>query len=184
MKNFKIYLVAVIFFVIGFAAAEFHNKYIQKTLADFQKVEQEKSSLLTDNSINSQWVEVSPSPSPIPNWQPAVPGKPIDKFIIKETQKITAGQNRVETGEEVNFSVTLKNIGNKKKFLTHICFQYSGGNFGCVLNTNLFPEQEQNFNNSMMFPNPGTYSVWVVWSQDKTNFYRPLNGGSASITVN
>lgn len=185
-KNWQYWLAAVIFFVIGFSVSELHSKYTQKTLADFHQDESIKkdSTLLTDSSVDSQWVEVSPTPSPITNWQETTPSKPSGKFIIQETQKITASQSKVETGEQVDFSVTLKNVGNKKKFLTHICFQYSGGNFGCILNKNLFPGEEFGFSNSMMFPNPGTYQVWIVWSQDKTNFYRPINGGSAPIIVN
>lgn len=105
------------------------------------------------------------------------------KFTILETQKMYADRYTVQTGETVNFFTKLKNTGTSKKFLTHICFQYSGGNFGCQLNMNLGPGEEKAIHNSMVFPNPGTYSVWVTWSQDKTNFYRPLSAGSVTVTV-
>lgn len=101
-----------------------------------------------------------------------------------ETEKITADRTTAETGEQVNFTVSLQNQGTKKKFLTHICFDHSGGvTFGCLLNKNLFPGEKFNVNNSMMFPNPGSYSVWVTWSQDATNFYRPINAGSTTVHI-
>lgn len=116
--------------------------------------------------------------------KPKVLTKPSGKFTIVETQKITADKESAETGETVNFSVTLKNSGDEKKFLTHICFNHSGNvTFGCLLNKNIYPGDEFNINNSMIFATPGTYSVWVTWSQDKTNFYRPVNYDTAIVRV-
>lgn len=109
---------------------------------------------------------------------------PSGKFTIVESKKITADSTAAETGETVNYTVTLKNTGSKKKFLTHICFNHSGGEtFGCLLNHNLFPDKEINLNNSMMYKTAGTYSVWVTWSQDGTNFYRPVGAGKAVVRI-
>jgi len=192
MKNLKIYLLFFVFFIAGFTVANLHRDNIEQTLADFQKTEEK--TLLADNSKGQEWIEVSPSPSPIvsqeTNNQPiilnqstGVPRQQAGKFIIKEVSKITAGKTAAETGEEVYFSTAVKNVGSKKKFLTHICFQYNGGNFGCILNTNLDPGQEFAFGNSMTFTKPGNYSVWITWSQDGTNFYRPLSGSSAIVKI-
>lgn len=186
-NNWSIYLLAFLFFAFGFAAASFLKNSTKQTHAESVN-STPKTSVLADNSTNSGWVEVSPSPValalPTISNVSSAPSQPSGKFIIQEVQKITANKTTAETGEQVDFNVTLKNVGDKKKFLTHICFQYSGGNFGCLLNKNLFPGEEFNINNSMIFPNPGNYSVWVVWSQDKTNFYRPVKGSTSTVTVN
>jgi len=189
MKNFSIYLAAIVFFIAGFFVANLHRNYIEQTLADFQQ--KEEKILLADNSQEQEWVEVSPNPSPIvwqetnnqPNNQPGILNQPTGKFIIKEISKITPAKTAAETGEDIYFSTAIKNVGSKKKFLTHICFQYNGGNFGCVLNKNLFPEEEFAFGNSMTFTKPGNYSVWITFSQDGTNFYRPLSASAVTVNI-
>jgi hypothetical protein len=132
-------------------------------------------------------VATSPEPKAAESLNPSSGGGSVsggsDKFTILETQKLSADRYTVQTGETVNFFTKLKNTGTSKKFLTHICFQYSGGNFGCQLNMNLDPQEEKAIHNSMVFPNPGTYSVWVIWSQDKANFYPPVSAGSVTVTV-
>ena len=173
MKNLKVYLLFFVFFIAGFAIANLHRDNINQTLADFQKTEEK--TLLADNYKGQEWIEVSPNPSPIvsqkTNNQPVILSQPsglpagkAGKFIIKQTSKITAGKTTAETGEEVYFSTAIKNVGSKKKFLTHICFQYNGGNFGCILNKNLDPGQKFAFGNPMTFTKPGNYSIWITWS--------------------
>ncbi len=183
-KKIKIYLIAILFFSAGVAAANLlDSPKNNQTLAD--------SSFSLKSEISPsptlQWLEVSPSPAtqvwreiPISNKNPNYNSS---KYIIKQTQKITASRSSAETGEEVYFSTSLKNIGDKKKFLTHICFQYNGGNFGCILNTNLDPDQEFSFGSNMIFNNPGTYNVWITLSQDHTNFFQPLNGSMTTINI-
>jgi len=110
------------------------------------------------------------------------------KLTIKEVRGITADKQKAETGEQVNFSARIKNIGSKKKHLTHLCFNHSGGvTFGCTNGPNGFnldPGQEIDISNSMMFVTPGAYSVWLTWSQDKTNFLKPLDSSLAQVTIN
>ncbi len=176
-KNIKYFLTLAVFFTAGILSVltyqSFQNKYIK---------------------AESKLENLSPSPSPTPttDWIPYPTATPVTtrytglstKLTIAEVKKISADRTSAQTGEVVNYNATLKNIGNKKKFLTHICFNHSGGvTFGCLLNKNLEPNEEFNINNSMMYPKPGTYSAWITWSQDGVNFYRPQSGGSVTVTV-
>jgi len=183
MKRFWLYAtVAVVFLAIGIAGTLIYQSVT--------KSEPERSKAVVDSKepvAETQPVVASPDPEAVSSEIGTSYGGGVSgggsKFTILETQRIYADKTRVQTGETVNFFAKLKNTGTQKKFLTHICFQYSGGNFGCHLNTNLEAGKEISIHNSMIFPNPGTYSVWITWSQDKTNFYRPVNGGKATVTV-
>jgi hypothetical protein len=110
-----------------------------------------------------------------------------NKFSLVESQAITADKNQVETGENVVFSTAIKNEGSKMKHLTHLCFNHSGGvTFGCLegpQGPNLDSGQEFPIGGATIFTQPGTYQVWLTWSQDATNFYRPLNSSSIKIVV-
>lgn len=106
------------------------------------------------------------------------------KSTIYENKSITADKSNPQTGEEVKFSINLINKGKSKKFITHVCFNHSGGvTFGCVLGVNLDPGQEFPISGSTKFTTSGTYSVWLTWSQDKTNFYRTGQASSVWIKV-
>ena len=109
---------------------------------------------------------------------------PAGKFTIVEAQKISADKTNVQTGEDVRFWLTIKNDGAKVKTLTHLCFNHSGGTtFGCLLDHTLASGQEFSISNTTRFYSPGVYSVWFTWSQDKTNFYKPVNGSSVKVVV-
>jgi len=106
------------------------------------------------------------------------------KFTIKESVRISADKTSVQTGEDVRFWLTIKNDGSKVKTLTHMCFNHSGGvTFGCLLDHTLASGQEFSISDSTRFYSPGTYSVWFTWSQDKTNYYKPLNAGAVTVKV-
>jgi hypothetical protein len=113
--------------------------------------------------------------------------QPSGKFIIVENQSMTSDKVRVETGENVVFSTTIKNEGTKTKHLTHLCFNHSGGvTFGCLngpQGPTLDPGEEFPLGGATVFTQSGTYSVWLTWSQDETNFYRPLNGSAVKVVV-
>ncbi len=184
--KFNYLFVAIVFFVLGAAAFNYYQIYQLQA----QKNTQIGSQIFTPTSS---------AKSPFDIWTPNEAGAEISpdrsdslsfsdnsaspKYTIFEIEKISADKSFAQTGETVNFTATLKNTGSVKKFLTHICFNYSGGNFGCVRNINLGPGEVFNINNSMMFPDPGKFSVWITWSQDHTNFYRPSGGGTASVQV-
>jgi len=186
-KHRSILLTALIFFSIGFISSLIYTQ---------------KSRYLTqaqDSGIVSEKVQQSPIPTETPSWTPypTVAAGEVNsivqnnssitkssKFTILEVQKITADKTSAQTGENVNFTVTIKNTGSTKKLLTHICFNHSGGvTFGCIREMNLEAGDKFNVNNTMQFTAPGTYSVWITWSQDHTNFYRPQNSGSAVVHV-
>lgn len=177
-------LIALSFFIFGIlTATAFQNIttstqaiIIDKDFSDISSTATSSSSFSFPKTPTLKYKEVN---LPTKNYH-----KPTGKFTISEVKKIEADRTSAQTGETVNFSVTLKNTGDKKKFLTHICFNHSGGvTFGCVLNKNIFPNDEFNVNNSMIFKNPGNYSVWITWSQDKTNFYRPVEAGQAKVYI-
>lgn len=102
---------------------------------------------------------------------------------IVEIQKVAASQNVAQVSDDINFTVTIKNQAPYKKFVQAICFNSTDGNFGCVNGKNLAPGEIFNVNNSTRFHISGTKSVWITWSQDNYNFYRPINGGTAQITI-
>jgi len=109
------------------------------------------------------------------------------KFTIAEAGKITASKIRAQTGEIINFSITIKNQGDKGKYFSHLCFNHSGGvTFGCLngpQGATLDPDKEFSLGGSTVFSKPGTYSVWLTWSQDSTNFYRPLNSSAVMVYI-
>jgi len=109
------------------------------------------------------------------------------KFTIKEIQPISADRHQAQTGQLINFQTRLKNIGPEKKHLTHVCFNHSGGvTFGCLngpQGPNLSPGEELSIHNSMIFTQPGNYSVWLTWSQDGVNFYRALEAGRVEVRI-
>lgn len=150
----------------------------------------------TTSAAYVPFAQQMPTDTPAPTLAPPVPPKansfvpqsggtqPHGKFTITESRAVTASQSHAEIGQQIDFSLALKNIGTAKKFLTHICMQESGGaTFGCIMNKNLYPGEEFGFSAGMTFPKPGTYSVWVTWSQDGTSFFRPLNAHSATVTI-
>ena len=176
----KKHLVAgVIFFLFGVALNRLFDGYQNKILAVGETVIVVPSPTFAMKVL--KYDEIDPED---------VSGEGFDaketqnKFTISESGKISTDKTAVQTGETVNFKVTLKNTDDKRKFLTHICFNHTGRvTFGCVRNVNLEAGQESGFENSMMFSGPGTYSVWTTWSQDHVNFYRPLGAGTARVKV-
>lgn len=188
IKNWQYIITALIFSITGALVTFAYKSRKVENLASFDSYQTEEesqtahitsdkegsvkggfttTSSLTDQSTTSQTLTT-----------------PTGKFTIVETQKITADKKNAETGETVTFSAKLKNQGTKKKFLSHICFNHSGGvTFGCLLGRNFDPGEEIDISNTMMFITPNTYSVWITWSQDSTNFYRPINAGLATVYV-
>lgn len=178
MDNMRTIIIALTFFLIGSISAFAIDHYVLKPIQ------------AQDASVTASLITPVVSSTPIPTWKevhtvsPAIYTYPSRKYTITETGRMTADKLSAQTGENVNFTVTIKNEGQEKKFLTHICFNHSGGvTFGCVLNKNLESGESFNINNTMQFTSPGTYAVWLTWSQDHTNFYRPQRSGIASVRV-
>ena len=179
---------SLLFFTFGFLTAllvktslptlSFQNPL--RPLIQQAPVERSPLKIASDNTTSSPL-----SPQSEISSSTTVPLKKITgKYTIIAKTRLVADQPRVETGEQVNFNITLKNEGTKKKFLTHICFNHSGGEtFGCLLNKNLYPNESFNLNNGMIFTSPGRYTVSVSLSQDGVNFFPPVNSNTVSVFV-
>jgi hypothetical protein len=107
-----------------------------------------------------------------------------DKYTMQQIGEIIKDREKVQTGQQVNFQVTIKNIGNYKKFITHLCLNFSPGtSFGCLRNVNFSDGEMFTFDSSMIFPNPGTYKIFLTWSQDHQNFYPLKQAKNTTISV-
>lgn len=110
-----------------------------------------------------------------------------NKFTIVQTQSMVVDKTKAQTGEQVHFTTKIKNQGSVMKHLTNVCFNHSGGvTFGCLngpQGPNLDPGQEMEISNTAVFTLPGTYYVWLTWSQDATNFYQPQGSTSVQVVI-
>ncbi len=187
-KKTSYFLTAIIFFFCGSLLTVFYQQHQKGTAEALVDMTEEATPTIVETvtptvTPSPEYEEIITPSSPNYPYYPSSP-KTSSKYTIEEVGHITADKTSAETGETVNFTVTIKNTGHQKKFLTHVCFNYTGGSgFGCLLNKNLEAGESFNLNNSMMFKNPGSYSVWITWSQDGTNFYRPINSTSVPINI-
>lgn len=102
---------------------------------------------------------------------------------IIEIQQISASKAIAQVGDDISFTVTIKNQAPYQKILQAICFNSSETNFGCTQGKNLVPGEIFNINNSGRFHSPGTKSIWITWTQDNITYYRPVNAGTAQVTI-
>jgi len=179
MKINKI-IIPIIFLVLGIGLSYLNQRKNNQVKLISNEITQDQSQNTSFNIPSSSWKESESTLSAGINTSDFTN----DKFTIYENQNITANKTKVQTGEEVKFSVSLINKGTTKKFFTHICFNHSQGvTFGCVLGVNLDPGEIWPITGNTIFTTPGTYAVWVSWSQDKTNFYRPQKPTTTWVTV-
>lgn len=180
-------VVYILFFAFGIGLAFVVNR-AKQAKADEDKNSNKVVSEIkaVDTSINrgSEWVEteaIAADNGNVGNEAILAGGK----FSIIQTKAMVSSTTKAETGETVVFSTAIKNGGSKKKHLTHICFNHSGGaTFGCINKRDLDPGEEIEVQGPMMFTQPGNYSVWLTWSQDNTNFYKPNSASSAEVRIN
>lgn len=174
-------VVLVVFFGLGLSLAFFKQKKANDTQAEVLVEENEESGF---RPSRSEWEEKEEDLVSGSGSFSAGSGTEENKFTILETKTMTSNVSQAQTGEEVEFSTAIKNNGSKKKHLTHICFNYSGGvTFGCLNKRDLDPGEEIDISNTMMFTAPGTYYVWLTWSQDETNFYRPKDSSTVAVYI-
>lgn len=102
---------------------------------------------------------------------------------IIETSPLSASQPIAQVGDDITYTVTLKNQALTKKNVQLICFNSSDGNFGCLNGKNLQPGESFTISNSGRFSRPGTKTIWVTWSQDSINFYVPVGANSTTVTI-
>lgn len=94
---------------------------------------------------------------------------------IEQIGTITVSQQQAYTGDDITFTVALKNTASYKKFVRQLCWESTEGNFGCSPGFNLDPGQVFQISNNGRFVSSGSKSVWVMWTQDSTNFYTPVD---------
>jgi hypothetical protein len=178
--NIKFLLSILIAFIFGWILSYYYSVPAKPSLAYDGTIE----AMPTVYPTSEVWPTITEIPSSLHSNLVSNVNYQNTKFTLLEVGKISVDKNHAETGENVNYTVTIKNTGNKRKFLTHICFNHSGNvTFGCVRNVNIEAGSEFNLNNTMQYTNSGNYSVWITWSQDHTNFYRPNNAGVATMTI-
>lgn len=177
MKISKI-IIPVIFLSLGIGLSYLGQRKNNQAKLVSNEIASDQTTGTSFNLPGSSWIALESTPSA------GNISSTSDKFTIYENQNITVDKNQVQTGEEVKFSTSLVNKGTTKKFFTHLCFNESNGvTFGCILGVNLDPGESMPISASTIFTAPGTYAVWISWSQDKTNFYRPQNPTSVWVTV-
>lgn len=167
MKPILLLGIALVFFTIGFMAAKNQAVVVKQTT-----------------------ITISPSPTPTPtiilsqsysNPLPTAGNGPRNDIV--EIQPITANKSVAQVGDDVSFTVTIQNQAPYSKNIQAICFNSTEGNFGCQNGKNLGPQETFNINNSGRFYSGGAQSVWITWTQDNVNYYRPLNATAATITI-
>jgi hypothetical protein len=179
-KVFKV-LFLVLFFFFGLGLA----------LASSQKKDQSQSG---GENINQQskeeeikWPVFASQETEIDEYFSGANQLSSGKFTIVQTQAMSTDKTWAQTGETVSFSTKIKNQGTGMKHLTHLCFNQSAGvTFGCLCGPqgpNLDPGQEMEISDTTVFTLPGTYDVWLTWSQDSTNFYQPQGGQSVKVVI-
>lgn len=102
---------------------------------------------------------------------------------IEQIGIITVSQQQVYTGDDITFTITLKNTASYKKFVRQLCWESTEGNFGCSPGFNLDPGQVFQISNNGRFTSSGSKSIWVMWTQDSTNFYVPVNTMPARVQI-
>jgi hypothetical protein len=180
MKRGLIVAGAILIFCIGFIVGQ-HN--------DIRQIIAQESIFATPTLTPSPTPIFIPQATPSPNSieitylvvLPTAGGGPRNDII--ETQHITASQPIAQVGDDIGFTVTIKNQAPYKKLVKQLCFNSTDGNFGCTMDFNLYPDQSFNFNNSGRFTSGGVKTIWVTWTQDGQNFYRPVNAGTVRVTI-
>lgn len=129
--------------------------------------------------------QITPTSTPIKSTPlsvlPTAGGGPRNDIV--EVGHISASQPVAQVGDDIGFTVTIKNQAASKKLIKQLCFNSTDGNFGCTMDFNLYPDQSFNFNNSGRFTSGGVKSIWITWTQDGQNFYRPVDGRTANVTI-
>jgi hypothetical protein len=180
MKRRIVILGAILIFCVGFIAGQHYD--ITQIIAQ----EAGSSTPTSTPSPTPLFIQqITPTLTPIKSTPlsilPTAGGGPRNDII--EIQQITASKPVAQVGDDIGFTVTIKNQAATKKLIKQLCFNSSDGNFGCTMDFNLYPGQSFNFNNSGRFTSGGIKTIWITWTQDGQNFYRPVGGGTAQVTI-
>lgn len=166
--------ILIVIFTVGFVVGQHTD--IRRVGAQYLPVP-----TVSPTPTNAPVPTVTPMPVVRPQALPTAGGGP--RHDILEVGHISASQPVAQVGDDIGFTVTIKNQAATKKHIVQLCFNSSDGNFGCTLDFNLYPGESFNFNNSGRFTSGGVKTVWVTWTQDGQNFYRPVDGRTAQVTI-
>lgn len=131
----------------------------------------------------------SPQPTPTPvslspfNYMPLPVDRGGPENDIVASSPLTASRTSAQVDDFISFSTQLKNVAPYRKTLQSVCFESSDGNFGCVWYVHLDPGQTFDFNNVGSWVTGGDKNVWVTWSQDGFNYYRPKGGNMVTVHI-
>jgi len=156
----------------------------------------QQQSIMNTFAQGSEIISVTPTSSPVPTATvtqivsqattqtrviPTAGNGPRNDIV--ETQGISADITVAQVGDDIQFTVTIKNQAPYKKLIKQLCFNSTDGNFGCTMDFNLYPDQSFTFNNSGRFTSGGYKTIWITWTQDGQNFYRPLNSSTSRVFI-
>jgi hypothetical protein len=102
---------------------------------------------------------------------------------ISEVGPLTANRTSAQVDDYITFTATIQDRAPYNKTLQNVCFESSDGNFGCKWDIELTPGQTYTINNLGNWTSPGTKNVWITWTQDGINYYRPVNGRTARVFI-
>jgi len=177
MKRNALVVWTVCIFSIGFIIGQYKN--IGRIIAEDSLYSVPASaSILTSTPTPTIYQTVIQSNTTV---IPTAGGGPRNDII--QVGQIKSSQSVAQVGDDISFSVTIRNQAPYKKLVKQLCFNGTDGNFGCTLDFNLYPGETKNFNNSGRFTSGGVKTIWITWTQDGQNFYQPLGAGSVNVTI-
>lgn len=171
MSKWKIISIGIIIFICGYLIGNYQNIIRVFAGTSITQIITSPTSTITPG------VFVNSAPAVLPT-----AGNGPKNDIIEITH-LSVSKPIAQVGDDINFSVTIQNQAPYAKLIKKICFNSTDGNFGCTQEFNFASMQIQNFNNSTRFTTGGVKTIWITWSQDGINFYRPVNSGTTSVTI-
>jgi hypothetical protein len=105
------------------------------------------------------------------------------RYDIVQIAPMTVNQSDAQVGEAVYFSTTIKNVSNKNKVLPEVCYESTDGNLGCIDNVHLAPGDILPMSDFGVWTSGGTKQIWISWTQDNVNYYRPANSQVGTVNI-
>lgn len=102
---------------------------------------------------------------------------------IAASQPLAASRTSAQVDDFITFTAGIKNVAPYHKSIVNLCFNSTDGNFGCVWGIELDPGQTYSFQNVGRWTTGGTKNVWITWTQDSQNYYRPVGSNMVSVTI-
>lgn len=190
LLNRWVYMCFGIVFFVGLLAL---RNYLVMQTAGFAETEPAPSaSTFQSNSVPPNTTSSLPaatgnsSPQSAPVTDPTTQQHTLEtggRADIEQIGTITVSQQQAYPGDDITFTITLKNTASYKKFVRQLCWESTEGNFGCSPGFNLDSGQVFQISNNGRFAARGTKSVWVMWTQDSSNFYTPVDNMPVRVQI-